>query len=213
MIEHETFEHAGRKIRVGYEEDAEHANPRECDNVTLFYCWHPSYVLGDEQFGRGDHDSMEEVERYLREERGAVGPILPLYLLDHSGLSLSVGRPSAFDPGGWDTTMVGFACCTEEGIAKCCGDGAEYRADEWVEKAIRDDVRAYDAYLRGSVYWYLVENADGEVVGSCGGFLVVDEADMEHLRGQAREDAELDARDEAAHAEPDVEAAIREATR
>jgi len=222
MIEVETFEHAGCTVYVGLDEDPGFANPREMENATLLFCWHPDYVLGDEQFTSTDRarsglpqfEAMEDVPDYLRDERGAVGPILPLYLYDHSGVTISVGRnPMTFDAAGWDTTMVGFACCPEERIDACCGDGAEYRTDEWIEGAIREEVRIYDAYLRGQVYWYRVENAEGEVVDSCGGFLVVDESDMEAMREEARFAAEADARDREAHAEPDVELGVFEATR
>lgn len=221
-MEVETFKHAGCTVRIGLEEDSSFADPRDCDNPSLMFCWHPNYVLGDEQFtstGRGgsgpQFDSMEEVPAYLREERGAVGPILPLYLYDHSGITISAGEPNpfTFDAAGWDTTMVGFACAPEERIAACCGDGAEYRTDEWIDEMLRTEVNVYDAFLRGSVYWYVVENADGESVGGCGGFLVVEEADMEGMRAEARAEAEAEAHDVAVNAEPDMELAVREATR
>ena len=150
----ESFEHAGLRVQVGYEEDSSPFDPREAEcNLGTMVCWHPSYVLGDEQLrsgdgrgavehvfetarGRTEFRSMEAVERYLRVALGAV-VVLPLYLLDHSGLSMSagsntVGRGDTEVPGsrrdswgnraGWDTTMCGFIFTTEERIVELCGE-------------------------------------------------------------------------------------------
>ncbi len=211
MHETERFDHAGCTVRIGLDEDPQHSDPRECDSPSLLFCWHPQYVLGDEQFTRDDFDSMEDVETYLREERGAVGPILPLYLYDHSGITMSAGAPNpmTFDAAGWDTTMVGFACAPRDRWDACMGTEP---TDEAVEKALRLEVAVYDAFLRGEVYYYVVEDADGEFVDSCGGYLALDESDMDGLRAEARSVAEYHDRAERAEDEPDVAAALRAVT-
>lgn len=190
----ETFEHDGCTVRIAAETEPGIGDPRDADNPSLLYCWHPNYILGDEQFTRNDYEAIEDAETYLREQRGAVGPILPLYLLDHSGLSLSVGSPSAADPGGWDTTHVGYICAPDERLTVCCGDGDEYRTDEWITGMLRTEVECYSAYLQGSVVYYTVEH-DGDTVGGCGGFLIVREADMDEVRAEARAEAEAFASD------------------
>jgi len=147
-----TFEHAGLRVELGYEEDCSPFNPREAEcNLGTMVCWHPDYMLGDEQLRNGDgrgavdvpfetergrtgFESMEVLERYLRIARGAVC-ILPLYLLDHSGLSMSAGsnyvgrgdtacggRDAWGNARGWDTTMVGFIFTTAERIRELCGE-------------------------------------------------------------------------------------------
>ena len=143
----ETFEHGGLTVRIGWEDDSSPFNPREHENLAALVCWHPNYVLGDEQLqggavetafatatGRQDFASMEVLERYLRTALGAVC-VLPLYLLDHSGLSLSAGtnyvgrgdtasggRDSWGNARGWDTSMVGFAYALPERIRELCGE-------------------------------------------------------------------------------------------
>jgi hypothetical protein len=107
--------------------------PRDWDNVGHMLCWHPNYELGDEQFRSpedvGGSRSMEEVSEWLIKERGAI-VLLPLYLLDHSGISMSYGsviqtegataddirssRRFMGDDAGWDTSMVGFIYATEK---------------------------------------------------------------------------------------------------
>jgi hypothetical protein len=188
----DTYEHEGITIHVYHDDHPEAGNPREGDQLTTFVCWHPDYVLGDEQFvspdGRGAvatkageqwHEardrcrlrptSMEHLQRYLGITRKAVC-ILPLYLLDHSGISMRSGSPSAADPGGWDTTMVGFVYTTHERVTELCGDGEKYHSDEWIREQVEQDVRLYDMYLQGAVYGYVVAEGSHEE-SSCWGFL------------------------------------------
>lgn len=213
----ETYEHAGIPIEIHYDEDAEHANPRDCDNVTTMVCWHPDYVLGDMQirdgagrgavetpFGetwknRGSFNSMEHLRRYLTLCHGAVG-IRPLYLLDHSGLSIRAGSPSLADPGGWDTTMCGFVYCTHERLTELCGEGPKYHTDEWIAEVIKQDVSCYDDYLRGAVYGYVVARGT-EDEESCWGFLGDPDAEG-GLKNEANAVAEQIARDRFVNQEP-----------
>jgi len=112
--------------------------------------------------------------------------ILPLYLLDHSGLwmkagrnmDLSCARYNAFgcDPGAWDTSMVGFIFCTWEDVKREYGEGPDNEGVEPVERALnclRGGVEVYSQYLEGSVYWYQIEPKDNNQIecdDSCGGF-------------------------------------------
>jgi hypothetical protein len=240
----ESFEHAGLRVEIGYEEDASPFNPREAEcNLGRMVCWHPDYMLGDAQLrdgggrgavtvpfetahGRSDFRDLATLERYLRLVDGAVC-ILPLYLLDHSGISMSAGanyvgrgdtasggRDSWGNPRGWDTTMVGFIYTTAERIRELCGepqlesdpfycprtwpaDGrsgknwpAERSAVEWIATQLDCEVSTYDAYLRGEVYYYLIKDADGEVLDACGGFLGGDNDQLEYLQQEAREAAD-----------------------
>ncbi len=145
----ESFEHAGFTVELHYEEDGSPFDPRDVDNLGTMVCWHPDYILGDEQIagdsdhgtrgavyrdrngsavtlfqtetGRTDFRSMEIIERYLRVARGAV-VVLPLQLYDHSGLSMRASSsPHPFDQAGWDTTMCGFIYTTAERCAELCG--------------------------------------------------------------------------------------------
>ncbi len=112
--------------------------------------------------------------------------ILPLFLLDHSGLAM---RTTDFnDP--WDSGQVGWIYASHQDIL------ASYNADEitpamleTAEAALRGEVEVYDAYLRGECYGFeLYKN--GELTDSCWGFLGdIQEAckDMaEHLPKECR---------------------------
>jgi len=113
--------------------------------------------------------------------------ILPLYLLDHSGLWMKAGgnmdlscrRYNAFgcDPGSWDTSMVGFIFCTWKDVKREYGelDSKDHGTPiERAERYLRGEVEVYSQYLEGSVYWYSIEPTDRnkgiECDDSCGGF-------------------------------------------
>lgn len=170
----ETIEQDGYTLRVRYDEyEGQDNNPRDWCNLGTMVCWHPDYYLGDYQVtnpeGRGavehsyhrdDFPNLNVLARYLTLAEGAL-LVLPLYLYDHSGISISVGRnPYTMDPQGWDTTMVGFIYTTAEQVEQV---GCPLALDKLTEGLV-GEVETYDAYLRGEVYYYIIEDADGEMV-------------------------------------------------
>lgn len=93
--------------------DEEPLDPRrEYDNFGTMVCWHPYYCLGDFQlrspagrgavekpFERDDFESLAALKRWLTLCKDAA-VVLPLYLYDHSGISMRVGRKS---DNPWDS--------------------------------------------------------------------------------------------------------------
>jgi hypothetical protein len=181
----EQYEHAGLTVKIQWEEYVdENDNPRtngDCQLGTM-YCWHPDYVLGDEQFTHADHPDCEtlvEVAEEIKRERKALC-MLPLVLLDHSGISIRVGTSFGEDPGGWDTTIVGWIFTTQERIDELgC-------PEDKIEEGLRAEVKEYDAYLRGEVYHFTIEDEDEEVLDGCGGFV----GDIDYCKEAAEEAAE-----------------------
>jgi hypothetical protein len=173
-----------RAVRI--ERDDSPTNPREWDNLGTMACWHRRYNLGD---AKPYEDDPQTYVQNLRENHGE-HLILPLYLLDHSGITMST---TPF-PCPWDSGQVGLIHMSYERIA------AEYGSTtpEAIGKArqrLLGEVSEYDAYLRGEVYGYVIEDqlidSDGDVVeadqiDSCWGFIHLDghpaiEAIIEHL--------------------------------
>lgn len=123
------------------------------------------------------------VEDYLRRELGA-RVILPLYLYDHSGLSMSVGAFSC----PWDSGQVGVIFDTAESREYL---GCDKLSDDDIKAGLIAEVEEYDKYLRGEIYNVSVERVDtseldepideltpnelaeliGDTIDSCGGFL------------------------------------------
>jgi len=155
-------------VRVVLEQYTEHADPREWTNVGVMVCGHRSYELGDVQVSEGAVDDYVTVRNYLIAEHDALAEtIMPLYLFDHSGLSMRTD-PSGFraaDSAGWDWGLVGFTFATPATIAECG------TPPELVREALVQEVETYDAFLRGEVFAYLIEDADGTVLDSCGGYV------------------------------------------
>jgi len=142
-------------------------NPREVDyHMGIMVCWHKRYDLGDKDHGI-DLDglaSIQEVRKFIEEERNGIG-ILPLYLLDHSGITIST-KPFN-DP--WDSGQVGFIYTTAERAQ------TYFRTDK-LEEALTAEVEEYDRYLRGESYGFRIKKAcptcghHGEEIESCWGF-------------------------------------------
>lgn len=93
--------------------------------------------------------------------------MMPLYLLDHSGLAMQT--ESFHDP--WDSGQVGWIHVSKGDVLK--EFGAEKMTGAIRKKAedlMRSEVEVYDSYLRGECYGFeLYKN--GELADSCWGFM------------------------------------------
>lgn len=117
--------------------------------------------------------------------------VLGLTIYEHSGITMKAHRLDA-RPGypydcPWDSTLAGIYFDTKESREECgCEDWDEAK----IEESMFAEIKCYDAYLQGSCVYYNVENADGEAVGGCGGYLITDDEDMKHVKSEAEGEAE-----------------------
>ncbi len=169
-------------IKVEQDDFAE--SPREWDNLGTMTCWHRRHILGDvdairagidsEQFwfdlagidDNGEEGDLERAKKIAWEKN----IILPLYLYDHSGITMNTGGFSC----QWDSGQVGWIHISLENVRR------EYR---WkrvtkarraqIEKYLTGEVETYDNYLTGNVYWFNIEREDPDSemvdVDSCSG--------------------------------------------
>ena len=160
------------KLDVSITQDTDPMNPREWDNCGIMTCSHRRYTLGDEeaQFQVEDFNSWDEVEDHLINECDAV-IILPLYLYDHSGITMSTTSFRGRAPhASWDSGQVGFIYTTREKICEMQGwKRLTKERKAKVEKYLVGEVETYNQYLTGDVYGYSIE-VDDEEVESCWGF-------------------------------------------
>lgn len=167
----ESIEYKGYQIKIS--QDDSPLNPREdwdC-NLGTIVCFHRRYDLGDKNHGfrSRDYSGWDELEKALREEHDAA-MILPIYMMDHSGLSFRTG-PAEFracDPQGWDWGRVGLIYTTHKRIKEIWGD--QEKTDEEIESFLKAEVETYAQYVTGDVYYYEVTDPDGEELHSCGGY-------------------------------------------
>lgn len=94
--------------------------------------------------------------------------ILPLHLYDHSGITMSTGSFSC----PWDSGQVGYIYALPDTIKKEWGEGKD--AADKARQYLENEVKEYDQYLTGDVYYYTIENEDENLLGSCGGFYGLD---------------------------------------
>lgn len=161
------------KVSIALDDTAE--SPREWDNLGIMACWHNRYTLGDiqpkEEFLEHIADLLSDcptIELYNKEygclieddekimrEFNKYFISLPLYLYDHSGITMSTGSFSC----SFDSGQVGIIYVSKEDIRK------EYSCKN-VTKKIRDivfsvlesEVETHDHYISGECYGYTVEH-------------------------------------------------------
>jgi len=141
---------------------------RDCDCFGVMVCFHRRYDLGDKHDLRSeDFGGWDGVAAHLKSELGAA-IVLPLYLYDHSGITMSTGKFSC----PWDSGQVGFIYVTKEKIQAEYG---EVNADTMkkAEALLESEVEVYDQYLTGDVWGYVLRDYDKEV-DSCWGFFGLD---------------------------------------
>lgn len=204
----------GRKLRLVIEQDELLEDPRSWDNLGTMLCRNRHYQLGDcntnreteeqlaeicRKYGKSDEeiDEMtfaEEIQFILNQDN-ICG--LPLYITDHSGISMQTYR---FD--AWDSSFVGLIFVEKDFyLAQTCLKDEE----GWKEKAketLKSEVETYSDFLEGNVYeWTLYEPTvvirqsmdgkelsreiveEGEVVDSMGGFYSPTLEDVEEYFG------------------------------
>ncbi|MGH9391383.1 MAG: hypothetical protein ACRD1Z_17390, partial [Vicinamibacteria bacterium] len=164
-------------VEIHTDPDAE--SPREWSNIGKMICFHKRYTLGDKHdFKHDDFSGWAELEKHLREKEGAV-LVLPLYLFDHSGITM---RTEPFgDP--WDSGQVGLIYATEAAILEAfLKKKLGSRVLELARKNLIGEVKDYDDFLTGQVYGYIIKDENGEDVDSCWGFF----GGIEYCREEAR---------------------------
>lgn len=190
----ETINYRGIEIDIHPDHDA--PNPRiDHDNFSTMVCFHGGYYLGDNDHGynRADYNSWRELRGAIESKEKPL-VLLPLYLYDHSGISIKIGSwHGKAQHAEWDSGQVGFIFVTEKqmidaGLTRDYINSNDYwkgySFEQAAEKVARQDVKVYDQYIQGSVYGYSIEFPDG-TEDSCWGFF--DEyGEWENILDQAK---------------------------
>lgn len=167
-------EENGAVLKVMYDTDA--PNPREMGSyIGRMVCHHRRYALGDEEA-----KNIRDYTNWKDWFSGEIGKEddfirLPLYLYDHSGITMSTK-----DFGDrWDSGQVGWIYVSKKDARREFGWKriTEKRRKE-IEEILRAEVEEYDQYLRGEVYGYVLEDESGERIESCWGFYGPNARDM-----------------------------------
>ncbi len=170
----QTFKKGDEKLEIFFDENPE--SPREYDNLGVMVCSHSQYSLGDEQIDCSFQEYLDKND--MTQDDIAIQ--LPLWLYDHSGITMSCGdRVYPYDDQ-WDSGCVGVIYATKKKLME------EYSVERISSKLIervtgylKNEVKTYDDYLRGNVYGYIhskilncdLEHEHTETIDSCSGFI------------------------------------------
>lgn len=163
-----------KKYELKIELDHDSECPRTSwDNVTTMVCFHNRYNLGDDHNYKSDNftgwnELKEQIENDYK-----VFMIKPLYLYDHSGITISTS------PFGcqWDSGQVGWIFIEEKNWKVMMGEDMD-RSEDRLERIIDGDIETYDKYLQGEVYRYEIYQVEEcnlghthkSYVEGCGGY-------------------------------------------
>ena len=141
---------------ITVEQDTDAENPREDDNLGTMICFHSKFNLGDK------HDFDPEEAYKLENKKDIIK--LPLYLYDHSGITMSTTKFAS----SWDSGKVGFIYVTKEKIKK------EYNWKYITKKRYSEiiryleaEVKMHNQYLTGDIYYYRIMEDYKEIDVCC----------------------------------------------
>jgi|LSQX01.3.fsa_nt_gb hypothetical protein len=103
--------------------------------------------------------------------------ILPIYLYDHSGLTINNSGFSC----PWDSGQIGWIYASHDDIKKEYGTLDNETIDK-ADSLLRAETKEYDSYLRGECYGFIIEK-DGEEIDSCWGFIGSFREALENMKG------------------------------
>jgi hypothetical protein len=168
-----------RGYRIVIQQDDDPQNPRkEYENLGKMVCFHSKYNLGDKHDYKTPTDAVLDITGLDEDDLGLnVTDDLgdgskhrivwePLYLYDHSGITMSTTPFSC----RWDSGQVGIVYATYDDIMKNFNI-EPIKPEAWeptkeiieqVEAILKGEVSTYDNYLTGNVYGYQVFAADEE---------------------------------------------------
>lgn len=179
-----TEEYRGYRIKIVPDDDL--IDPREDENIGTMVCWHSRYNLGDKQ-PKDDPETWLQTLLGIESENDFTLPIdkllerasrhyifLPLYLYDHSGISMStstfVGHAQHAE---WDSGQVGWIYVSKKDAVKVWNAKRFTKAISLSTiNALVNEVKSYDDYLRGDIFGFQVCTADEdeEILDSVWGY-------------------------------------------
>lgn len=169
------------------ERDEFSESPREWDNLGVMVTSHRNYDLGDINLHSKSFE--EHLEEKGIERLNDIAVILPLYLMDHSGLSMDYRDFSDFDPQGFDSGCIGMIYVTKVAAREAFNvKRISPKLKEKIKDILKNEVKTYDQYLQGEVYQYTIEKREVcksckheelEIIDSCSGYYSISDIESE----------------------------------
>lgn len=142
-------------------------SPREDDNLGTMVCFHGRYDLGDKHdYDYRDYPGWDEMEKSII-KREDVCEIIPIYMYDHSGITINTTGFSC----PWDSGQIGFIFVSKEKVREWYDiKRIDSKTRERVIEHLKAEVETYDNYLTGSVYGFIIEDDEEREIDSCYGY-------------------------------------------
>jgi len=181
----ETFEVDGKIVEIHIDEDPQNPRDKEYQDLCdMFICFHKRYQIGDKHdYKSEDYSGWDEMEKQIIKDLDPL-EIRPLYLYDHSGITISSNPFSC----PWDSGQIGFVLITKKSARETCMvKRISKKTREWAKKCLDGSIEELDSYLRGECYGYVIktkptdEDEEGEELESCWGF----GGDIKYVREEA----------------------------
>ena len=133
----------------------DHDDPRQYDNLGKMVCFHRRYSLGDKHnYESQDYNGWEEMKSHIVKKEDVL-VILPLYLYDHSGITMNTTGFSC----PWDSGQVGWIYATKKDVKEWYGLKRINKPNiDKVKEILLGEVKAYDRYLTGEHEYEEVED-------------------------------------------------------
>jgi len=152
----ETIQYRDHQIEIFPDGNCE--SPRDWDNICVFHIAHRRYDFGDENY-----DNRESIDKAERQAIANGDIVLPLYMYDHSGITVSLSPFSC----PWDSGQVGFVAVPRKKMIEEFGKKRFTPAlKKRALKIAQGEVEDFDKYCTGDVYGYVIDG-DGD---SCYGY-------------------------------------------
>jgi hypothetical protein len=155
-------------------------SPRTWDNVGTIACWHRRYILGDEQPKTCATEYLENLaravvrdaypeslfEKNLQNILNKHYVILPVYLYDHSGITI---RTSPFSCP-WDSGQVGIIYASLEDAKLHWPKLKGKTLRSTLTACLQGEIDTYDTYLQGGVIGWVTKDEEGNQIESVWGY-------------------------------------------
>ena len=149
------------EVKTGLRIEFDHSegDSRSWDNLTRMVCFHNRYKLGDDHdYNKGDYNSFAELKEAIENNENVL-LIKPLYMYEHSGVTISTEPFSC----NFDSGQIGWVYITKE-TQELTGAPMDT-----LDRQLLGEVETYDQELRNDVYSFTCYK-DDKFVDSCSGF-------------------------------------------
>lgn len=169
-------------------QDTDPFNPRtEYDNLGTMVCF-PKHLGDKHDYNFHDYNSYEEMGDDIAKRENA-GVILPLFILDHSGITMNTTGYSC----PWDSRQLGFIFISKEKMRyEYSYKRVSQKLKQRVAGYLKSEVELQAKYHEGDVWGYRITHIESEdEVESCWGYFGSDYC-MEEAEALVRRMLETD---------------------